>query len=55
MYGCEYSPASLVTAKRVSENRLYDKVKPTLIIQLETWLMLRPVAAHNCFFSSSLG
>lgn len=26
-----------------------------LIIQLDTWLMLSPVALHNCFFSSSLG
>ena len=31
------------------------EVKLTLIIQLETWLMLKPVAAHSCFFSSSLG
>lgn len=27
----------------------------TLIIQLETWLMLREVAWQSCFFSSSLG
>lgn len=26
-----------------------------MIIQLETWLMLRPVALHICFFSTSLG
>jgi hypothetical protein len=27
----------------------------TLIIQFDTWLMLRPVAWQSCFFSSSLG
>jgi hypothetical protein len=26
-----------------------------LIIQLETWLMLKPVSEHNHFFSSSVG
>ncbi len=31
------------------------KERLTLIIQLETWLMLRPVSEHNHFFSSSVG
>lgn len=39
----------------VSEKRHRNDGWLTLIIQLETWLMLKPVAWHNCFFSSSLG
>lgn len=31
------------------------KLQRTLIIQFETWLMLRPVSEHNHFFSSSVG
>ena len=53
MCGCQ-DPAPCL-AGTVSEKRHRNDGWLTLIIQLETWLMLKPVAWHNCFFSSSLG
>lgn len=52
MSGCEDPAPRLVG---VSQERDGNAGWLTLIIQLDTWLMLKPVAWHSCFFSSSLG
>ena len=46
---------SVIGEKKTGGGKAADRAGLTLIIQLDTWLMLRPVAWHKAFFSSSLG
>jgi hypothetical protein len=41
--------------KKRKEKKEGNEGRRTLIIQLETWLMLRPVSEQSHFFSSSVG